>query len=224
MTACQRPSWAPATSGPCTVSGGGEPADGGRASSKPGDRLFLVHICLGRLRLRFPKQGASVKPEGVRCRLESGWPMGWGPVWYTNGRWCRHGRWTDQGGGKDEQAPSLSHGRGGLSWLPLCKHLLSLGHEVVCLDNFYTGRKRNVAQISRPIRLSRSFVMGVPAYLEDGQRSPISPVLPLPSTTSSILSKRRRPASIGSINMLGLAKRLGIRILQASTSEVYGDP
>ncbi len=106
----------------------------------------------------------------------------------------------------------------------LCEKLLSLGHEVICLDNFFTGRKQNVAHLcTNPnFELLRHDVIE-PILLEVDQiynlACPASPVHyqynPVKTIKTSIM---------GAINMLGLAKRLKARILQASTSEVYGDP
>lgn len=106
----------------------------------------------------------------------------------------------------------------------LCDALLAQGHEVLCLDNFYTGSKRNVAHLaSHPhFELIRHDVT-FPIYLEVDQiynlASPASPVhyqlFPVQTTKTNVH---------GAINLLGLAKRLNIKILQASTSEVYGDP
>ena len=106
----------------------------------------------------------------------------------------------------------------------LCERLFASGHDVLCVDNFFivarttsricstTGASSCCATTSRFHSMSRS------------TRSTISPAPLRRSTTSSIPSRRPRPASIGAINMLGLAKRLKISFLQASTSEVYGDP
>jgi UDP-glucuronate decarboxylase len=106
----------------------------------------------------------------------------------------------------------------------LCERLLEDGHEVVCIDNFYTGRRRNVAHLlGRPsFELLRHDVT-VPLYIEVDQiynlACPASPVHyqfdPVQTTKTSVH---------GAINMLGLATRTKARILQASTSEVYGDP
>ena len=106
----------------------------------------------------------------------------------------------------------------------LCERLLADGNEVLCLDNFFTGSKRNIAHLaSNPhfeiIRHDITF----PLYVEVDQiynlACPASPVHyqhdPVQTTKTSVH---------GAINMLGLAKRLNARILQASTSEVYGDP
>ena len=106
----------------------------------------------------------------------------------------------------------------------LCTRLLRDGHEVLCLDNFYTGTKRNIKHLlSDPnFELIRHDVT-FPIYLEVDRiynlACPASPVHyqrdPVQTTKTSVH---------GAINMLGLAKRTGARILQASTSEVYGDP
>ena len=106
----------------------------------------------------------------------------------------------------------------------LCERLLSQGHEVVCLDNFYTGSKQNISQLIEDpaFELLRHDVT-FPLYVEVDQiynlACPASPVHyqrnPVQTTKTSVH---------GAINMLGLAKRIGARIFQASTSEVYGDP
>jgi len=106
----------------------------------------------------------------------------------------------------------------------LSERLLDLGNEVICLDNFYTGAKRNISHLlSNPnFELLRHDVT-FPLYIEVDQiynlACPASPVHyqkdPVQTTKTSVH---------GAINMLGLAKRTNARILQASTSEVYGDP
>jgi len=106
----------------------------------------------------------------------------------------------------------------------LCERLLKEGNEVICVDNFFTGSKENIAHLLgnsyfEVIRHDVTF----PLYLEVDQiynlACPASPVYyqhdPVQTTKTSVH---------GAINMLGLAKRLNARILQASTSEVYGDP
>jgi len=106
----------------------------------------------------------------------------------------------------------------------LCERLLGEGHDVLCVDNFYTGTKHNVAHLMGNTRfeLMRHDVT-FPLYVEVDEiynlACPASPVHyqydPVQTTKTSVH---------GAINMLGLAKRLGAKILQASTSEVYGDP
>lgn len=106
----------------------------------------------------------------------------------------------------------------------LCERLIDEGHEVLCVDNFYTGSKNNIRHLlAHPhFELIRHDVW-LPLYLEVDRifnlACPASPVHyqsnPVATTKTSVL---------GAINMLGLAKRRGARILQASTSEVYGDP
>ena len=106
----------------------------------------------------------------------------------------------------------------------LCERLLAGGHEVICLDNFYTGRRENVSRLldSRSFELLRHDIIE-PILLEVDQiynlACPASPVHyqhnPVKTVKTNVL---------GTINMLGLAKRVRARILQASTSEVYGDP
>jgi UDP-glucuronate decarboxylase len=106
----------------------------------------------------------------------------------------------------------------------LCDRLIAAGHDVLCVDNYYSGAKRNVEHLlSHPrFELMRHDVT-FPLYVEVDQiynlACPASPVFyqrdPVQTTKTSVH---------GAINMLGLAKRVGARILQASTSEVYGDP
>lgn len=106
----------------------------------------------------------------------------------------------------------------------LCERLLDAGCDVLCVDNFYTGRRKNIEHM---IGMSGFEVLrhdvNHPLYIEVDQiynfACPASPIHyqfdPVQTTKTSVL---------GAINMLGLAKRVKARILQASTSEVYGDP
>ncbi len=106
----------------------------------------------------------------------------------------------------------------------LCERLLAMGNEVLCVDNFFTGSKQNVVHLlDNPwFELIRHDVC-FPLYVEVDQiynlACPASPIHyqhdPVQTTKTSVH---------GAINMLGLAKRVRARILQASTSEVYGDP
>jgi UDP-glucuronate decarboxylase len=106
----------------------------------------------------------------------------------------------------------------------ICKRLLDEGHQVICLDNFFTGSKQNI----QPLTVNKNFELlkhdvTEPLDVEVDQiynlACPASPPHyqfdPIKTTKTSVL---------GAINMLELAKKLNIRILQASTSEVYGDP
>lgn len=106
----------------------------------------------------------------------------------------------------------------------LCERLLAEGHEVLCVDNFFTGRRANVAHlVANPLFELMRHDVTFPLYVEVDQiynlACPASPIHyqfdPVQTTKTSVH---------GAINMLGLAKRLRARILQASTSEVYGDP
>lgn len=106
----------------------------------------------------------------------------------------------------------------------LCEKLLDLGHDVLCVDNYYTGNKDNIKHLmgNNSFELLRHDVT-FPLYIEADEiynfACPASPVYyqkdPVQTTKTSVH---------GAINMLGLAKRLNAKILQASTSEVYGDP
>jgi UDP-glucuronate decarboxylase len=106
----------------------------------------------------------------------------------------------------------------------LCERLLAEGNDVLCVDNYFTGRKDNIAHLlANPHFEAMRHDVTFPLYVEVDQiynlACPASPVHyqfdPVQTTKTSV---------IGAINMLGLAKRIGAKILQASTSEVYGDP
>jgi UDP-glucuronate decarboxylase len=106
----------------------------------------------------------------------------------------------------------------------LCKRLLDKGNEVICVDNFFTGDKKNIeALLSNPYFEVIRHDVTFPLYIEVDEiynlACPASPPHyqfdPVQTTKTSV---------IGAINMLGLAKRCKAKILQASTSEVYGDP
>lgn len=106
----------------------------------------------------------------------------------------------------------------------LCDRLLAEGHEVICLDNYFTGRKSNVAHlVGHPgfemvrhdiidpfkFEVDQIYNLACPASPPHYQHNPIKTI---------------KTSVMGAINCLGLAKRLGARVFQASTSEVYGDP
>ena len=106
----------------------------------------------------------------------------------------------------------------------LCERLLKAGHEIICADNFYTGRRANVRHLlSNPLFEILRHDICFPLYVEVDEiynlSCPASPIHyqfdPVQTTKTSVH---------GAINMLGLAKRVKAKILQASTSEVYGDP
>ena len=106
----------------------------------------------------------------------------------------------------------------------LCERLVDEGHDVICLDNFFTSQKTNVTHLlQRPnFELIRHDIT-MPAYLEVDQIYNMAcPAAPGHYQYNPI--KTIKTSVLGSINMLGIAKRCGARILQASTSEVYGDP
>ena len=119
---------------------------------------------------------------------------------------------------------NLVTGGAGFLGSNLCERLLNRGEKVICLDNYYTGHKQNVQEfldnpnfelirhdITEPIVLEcdRIYNLACPASPPHYQHNPI---------------KTMKTSVLGCMNMLGLAKRTGARILQASTSEVYGDP
>jgi len=106
----------------------------------------------------------------------------------------------------------------------LCDRLVAQGHEVLCVDNYFTGRRANIAHLlDHPNFEAMRHDVTFPLYVEVDEiynlACPASPIHyqhdPVQTTKTSVL---------GAINMLGLAKRCKARILQASTSEIYGDP
>lgn len=106
----------------------------------------------------------------------------------------------------------------------LCERLLNDGHEVLCLDNYFTGRLQNVSHLrdNRNFELIRHDVTE-PILLEvDRIFNLACPASPIHYQFNPV--KTIKTSVMGAINMLGLAKRVHARILQASTSEVYGDP
>ena len=125
---------------------------------------------------------------------------------------------------KENRPRSLVTGGSGFLGSHLCDRLISQGHEVLCVDNFFTGSRHNVAHLfGHPrfelIRHDITF----PLYVEVDEiynlACPASPVHYQSDPVQTL-----KTCIHGAINMLGLAKRTGAKILQASTSEVYGDP
>ncbi|UZF91590.1 UDP-glucuronic acid decarboxylase family protein [Bosea sp. NBC_00550] len=118
----------------------------------------------------------------------------------------------------------LVTGGAGFLGCHLCERLVAQGHQVLSVDNYYTGRRENLSGLlGQPLFEAVRHDVTFPLYLEVDEiynlACPASPVHyqrdPVQTTKTSVL---------GAINMLGMAKRLGIPILQASTSEIYGDP
>jgi UDP-glucuronate decarboxylase len=106
----------------------------------------------------------------------------------------------------------------------LCERLIEAGHEVICLDNFFTGRRENIIHLldNPRFELLRHDVIE-PVLLEVDQIYNLAcPASPIHYQYNPV--KTVKTNVMGTINMLGLAKRVRARILQASTSEVYGDP
>ncbi len=106
----------------------------------------------------------------------------------------------------------------------LCDHLLKQGNEVVCLDNYFTGQKQNIIHlINNPFFELVRHDVTMPFFIEvDEIYNLACPASPIHYQYNAI--KTMKTSVLGAINMLGLAKRTKAKILQASTSEVYGDP
>jgi UDP-glucuronate decarboxylase len=126
--------------------------------------------------------------------------------------------------GPNESKRVLVTGGAGFLGSHLCERLIAQGHDVICADNLFTGDKRNVAHLlAHPNFEFLRHDVTMPLFVEVDEiwnlACPASPVHyqhdPVATTKTSVH---------GAINMLGLAKRVGARIFQASTSEVYGDP
>jgi UDP-glucuronate decarboxylase len=118
----------------------------------------------------------------------------------------------------------LVAGGAGFIGVHLCTRLIELGHEVLCVDNFFTGRRANIHGLLRhpDFELLRHDVTQ-PLFVE------VDAILNLACPASPIHYQRdpvqtTKTSVLGALNLLGLANRLGVPILQASTSEVYGDP
>lgn len=125
---------------------------------------------------------------------------------------------------EDQTLRLLVTGGAGFIGSHLCERLLEQGHEVLCVDNFFTGTRRNIAHlVSNPyfelLRHDITFSLYVEVDEIYNLACPASPIHyqndPIQTTKVNVH---------GAINVLGLAKRLKARVLQASTSEVYGDP
>ena len=123
-----------------------------------------------------------------------------------------------------EQKRILVTGGAGFLGSHLCERLIAEGHEVLCVDNLFTGSRRNIGHLlNNPAFEFMRHDVTFPLYVEVDEiynlACPASPIHyqhdPVQTTKTSVH---------GAINLLGLAKRLGVKILQASTSEVYGDP
>lgn len=119
---------------------------------------------------------------------------------------------------------TLVTGGAGFLGSHLCERLLQDGHEVICLDNFFTGRKVNVAHLlENPyFELMRHDVIDPFKVEVDHIYNLACPASPVHYQYNPI--KTIKASVMGAINCLGLAKRLNARVFQASTSEVYGDP
>ena len=118
----------------------------------------------------------------------------------------------------------LVTGGGGFIGSHLCERLLDEGNEVLCVDNFFTGTKGNIVHLKKhPYFEVLRHDITFPLYVEVDEiynlACPASPIYYQADPVQTV-----KTAVHGAINMLGLAKRLKIKILQASTSEVYGNP
>ena len=120
--------------------------------------------------------------------------------------------------------PTLVTGGAGFLGSHLCERLVKQGEEVICLDNFFTGRRRNVAHLLdyKNFEMMRHDVVDPFKVEVDRIYNLACPASPIHYQYNPI--KTVKTSVMGAINCLGLAKRVGARILQASTSEIYGDP
>src|SRR6266849_669534 len=142
--------------------------------------------------------------------------------WSVSG--CRFDRLHADAGKEAGTMKILVTGGAGFIGSHLCEKLLDTGHDVLCVDNYFTGSKGNITRLLRnPLFEAMRHDVTFPLYVEVDRifnlACPASPIHyqfdPVQTTKTSVH---------GAINMLGLAKRVKARILQASTSEVYGDP
>jgi len=106
----------------------------------------------------------------------------------------------------------------------LCERLLNEGHEVVCVDNYFTGARKNIEHLlGNPRFEALRHDITFPIYVEvDGIFNLACPASPVHYQKDPVQTMKTNVS--GAINVLGLAKRLNVRVLQASTSEIYGDP
>ena len=106
----------------------------------------------------------------------------------------------------------------------ICERLLSAGEEVICMDNYFTGRKDNILHLmdNKRFELVRHDVVDPFKFEVDQIYNMACPASPVHYQYNPI--KTTKTSVVGAINCLGLAKRTSARILQASTSEIYGDP
>jgi len=124
----------------------------------------------------------------------------------------------------DSSQRILVTGGAGFIGSHLCEKLLAQGHEVLCADNFYTGRRSNIAHLldNHAFEVMRHDIC-FPLFVEvDGIYNLACPASPIHYQFDPV--QTTKTSVHGAINMLGLAKRVKAKILQASTSEVYGDP
>jgi UDP-glucuronate decarboxylase len=120
--------------------------------------------------------------------------------------------------------PTLVTGGAGFLGSHLCERLVKQGEEVICLDNFFTGRRKNISHLLdyKNFELMRHDVVDPFKVEVDRIYNLACPASPIHYQYNPI--KTVKTSVMGAINCLGLAKRVGARILQASTSEIYGDP
>ena len=120
--------------------------------------------------------------------------------------------------------PTLVTGGAGFLGSHLCERLVKQGEEVICLDNFFTGRRKNIAHLLdyKNFEVMRHDVVDPFKVEVDRIYNLACPASPIHYQYNPI--KTVKTSVMGAINCLGLAKRVGARILQASTSEIYGDP
>ena len=174
---------------------------------------MVVSVVCGRCRIKFPQLIEQIGLGGLSLLKVVGFQR------YSAGLWFES---IEKRG--FTMATILVTGGAGFLGSHLCERLLERGDDVICVDNFFSGRKENISHLLGNTRfeLIRHDIVH-PLHVEAEQiynlACPASPVAYQYNPIKTI-----KTSSVGTVNVLGLAKRCNARVLHASTSEVYGDP